>query len=268
MALLSERGHICAPCHWQRDRAWIACREWLELGNRWLRSGMTANVHNLGARIEVAAVGLYCAVGYRFDLLVSARTISARESQAVFNQWAGRQGIWLGALNLGLVGAGSVGLKEAPRESAMQHYAGCRADGVSLRTMEPSARASIANRLRIRFPLLVGSRAVGNSRSGSRAACRFASMNRASHGRFRDVRHDTLDRTFMADRNFGRRRNQRSKSSQARRRVAPPVWPPLEPRMKAIADPTNVIDGRDPCPAGRVGRGRQCKAEHGSRMLR
>jgi len=52
------------------------------------------------------AVGLYCAVGHRFNLLVSTRTIATRESQAVFNQWAERQGTWLGALNLGSVAGG------------------------------------------------------------------------------------------------------------------------------------------------------------------
>jgi hypothetical protein len=32
-----------------------------------------------------AAVGLYCAVVDRFDLLVSTHTIAAHETQAVFN---------------------------------------------------------------------------------------------------------------------------------------------------------------------------------------
>ena len=48
-----------------------------------------------------AAVGLYCAVVERFDLLVSTRTIAARETQAVFNQRAESLRTWLGALNLG-----------------------------------------------------------------------------------------------------------------------------------------------------------------------
>ena len=51
------------------------------------------------------AVGLYCAVVERFDLLVSTRTIAARETQAVFNQRAGSLRTWLGALNLGSVQA-------------------------------------------------------------------------------------------------------------------------------------------------------------------
>lgn len=50
-----------------------------------------------------AAVGMYCAVGYRFDLLVSTRTLAARESQAVLNHWAETQSTRLGALNLGSV---------------------------------------------------------------------------------------------------------------------------------------------------------------------
>ena len=50
-----------------------------------------------------AAVGLYCAVVDRFDLLVSTRTTAARETQAVFNQRAESLRTWLGALNLGLV---------------------------------------------------------------------------------------------------------------------------------------------------------------------
>ena len=43
------------------------------------------------------AVGLYCAVVERFDLLVSTRTIAARETRAVFNQRAGSLRTWLGA---------------------------------------------------------------------------------------------------------------------------------------------------------------------------
>jgi hypothetical protein len=49
------------------------------------------------------AVGWYCAVGNRFGLLVSKRTLAARESQAVLNQWAETQATRLGALNLGSV---------------------------------------------------------------------------------------------------------------------------------------------------------------------
>jgi len=48
-----------------------------------------------------AAVGLYCAVVGRFDLLVWPRTRAARETQAVFNQWAEALCAGLGALNLG-----------------------------------------------------------------------------------------------------------------------------------------------------------------------
>src|SRR5258708_37329147 len=71
------------------------------LCNRWLRSGVTANVHNPGGSMRRAAVGLYCAVVERFDLLVSTRTIAARETQAVFNQRADSLRTWLGALNPG-----------------------------------------------------------------------------------------------------------------------------------------------------------------------
>jgi hypothetical protein len=53
--------------------------------------------------MQGGAVGLYCAVGYWFDLRVSMCTIAARESQAVFNQRAVSLRAWLGALNLGLV---------------------------------------------------------------------------------------------------------------------------------------------------------------------
>ena len=50
-----------------------------------------------------AVVGLYCAVVGRFDLLVSTRTMAARESHAAFNPRAESLRTWLGALNLGLV---------------------------------------------------------------------------------------------------------------------------------------------------------------------
>jgi hypothetical protein len=53
--------------------------------------------------MPAAVVGRYCAVVERFDLLVSTRTIAARETQAVFNQRAKSLHTWLGALNLGLV---------------------------------------------------------------------------------------------------------------------------------------------------------------------
>ncbi len=49
-----------------------------------------------------AAVGLYCAVGHRFDLLVSTYTIAVRETQAVFSERAESLSTGLGALNLGL----------------------------------------------------------------------------------------------------------------------------------------------------------------------
>ena len=49
------------------------------------------------------AVGLYCAVGQRFDLLVSTCTAAAGETQAVFNQRVESLRTWLGALNLGSV---------------------------------------------------------------------------------------------------------------------------------------------------------------------
>ena len=49
-----------------------------------------------------AAVGLYCAVGYRFDLLVSTYTIAVCETQEVFNDRAESLSTGLGALNLGL----------------------------------------------------------------------------------------------------------------------------------------------------------------------
>jgi hypothetical protein len=55
--------------------------------------------------MQGAAVGLYCAVVDRFDLLVSTRTIAARETLAVFDQRAENLRPWLGALNLGLVQA-------------------------------------------------------------------------------------------------------------------------------------------------------------------
>jgi len=51
------------------------------LGNQWLHSGVTANVHNPGVSMQGAAVGLYCAVVDRFDLLVSTRTMAARETR-------------------------------------------------------------------------------------------------------------------------------------------------------------------------------------------
>jgi len=47
------------------------------------------------------AVGLYCAVVDRFDLLVPTRTMAARETQAVFHQRAESLRRWLRALNLG-----------------------------------------------------------------------------------------------------------------------------------------------------------------------
>jgi len=43
-------------------------------------------------------VGLYCAVGYRFDLLVSTFTPVARETPEVFNQQAESLRTWLDAL--------------------------------------------------------------------------------------------------------------------------------------------------------------------------
>ena len=49
------------------------------------------------------AVGLYCAVGRLFGLLVSTCTTCARETQAAFNRRAERLRIGLGAPNLGLV---------------------------------------------------------------------------------------------------------------------------------------------------------------------
>jgi len=49
------------------------------------------------------AVGLYCAVDYRFDHLVSTRTIAVRETQTVFDQWAESLLTRLGVLNLGSV---------------------------------------------------------------------------------------------------------------------------------------------------------------------
>jgi hypothetical protein len=45
-------------------------------------------------------VGLYCAVGLRFGLLVSTCMAAARETQLVFNRWAESLRTWLGALNL------------------------------------------------------------------------------------------------------------------------------------------------------------------------
>ena len=71
------------------------------LGNRWLHPGVTANVHDLDVRMQGIAVGLYCAVVDRLDLLVSTRPIAACEIQGVFNQRAGMLRKWLGALNLG-----------------------------------------------------------------------------------------------------------------------------------------------------------------------
>jgi hypothetical protein len=52
--------------------------------------------------MQGGAVGLYCAVVERFDLLVSMRTLAARETQEVFNERAESLRTWLGALNLGL----------------------------------------------------------------------------------------------------------------------------------------------------------------------
>ncbi len=48
-----------------------------------------------------AAVGLYCAVVDRGDLLVSNRAIAVRETRPVCTQRAGRIRTWLGHLNLG-----------------------------------------------------------------------------------------------------------------------------------------------------------------------
>ena len=73
------------------------------LGNRWLHSGVTANVHNPGARMPGAPVGLYCAVVARFDLLVSMRMTAARETQAAFNHRVEGLCAGLGAVNLGSV---------------------------------------------------------------------------------------------------------------------------------------------------------------------
>ena len=49
------------------------------------------------------AVGLYCAVVDRFDLLVATRRDVARKTQAVFNRRVESLRPWLGALNLGVV---------------------------------------------------------------------------------------------------------------------------------------------------------------------
>ena len=59
--------------------------------------GVTASVHNPGVRMPGTAVGLYCAVVDRFDLLVPTRTMAARETQAVFNQRAESLRRWLRA---------------------------------------------------------------------------------------------------------------------------------------------------------------------------
>ena len=69
------------------------------------------------------AVGLYCAVVDRFDLLVSTRMIAARETQAVFNQRAGSLRTWLGALNLGS-GEGWQGESESRAERPRPDGAG------------------------------------------------------------------------------------------------------------------------------------------------
>ena len=62
------------------------------------------------------AVGWYCAVGYRFGLLVSTRTLAARESQAVINQWAATPSTRLGALNLGSVEGWQHETQSGPRD--------------------------------------------------------------------------------------------------------------------------------------------------------
>jgi hypothetical protein len=51
-------------------------------------------------------VGLYCAVGQRFEHLVSTCARAARETQAVFSRQAENLRPWLRLLNLGSEGAG------------------------------------------------------------------------------------------------------------------------------------------------------------------
>ena len=120
------------------------------LGNWWLHSGVTANVHNPGVSIDAAAVGLYCAVVDRFDVLVSTRTIAARESQVAFNQRAKRLRTWLGALNLGLVEC-------RQREREERPFAGCApAHGVR-RGLRPLWRLQIST-----FSIRCGSTSAGH----------------------------------------------------------------------------------------------------------
>ena len=57
------------------------------------------------------AVGLYCAVVERFDLLVSTCTTAARETQVVVNQRVESLRTWLGALNLGSVEGWQLGIQ-------------------------------------------------------------------------------------------------------------------------------------------------------------
>jgi hypothetical protein len=47
------------------------------------------------------AVGLYCAVVVRFELLVSVSPTAAHQAQVVFNQRAGKLCAWLREVNLG-----------------------------------------------------------------------------------------------------------------------------------------------------------------------
>lgn len=59
-----------------------------------------------------ATVGLNCAVGYRFDLSVSKRTLAAPGTQAVLSWRGERLRAWFGTLNLGSVD-GRLGESEA-----------------------------------------------------------------------------------------------------------------------------------------------------------
>ena len=53
--------------------------------------------------MQGGTVGLNCAVGYRFDLSVSTRTVAARGTQAFFSRRGKSLRAWLGTLNLGSV---------------------------------------------------------------------------------------------------------------------------------------------------------------------
>jgi hypothetical protein len=76
-------------------------------------------------------VGLYCAVVERFELLASARTIAAQETQAVTNRRAECLRTWLGALNLGLGEAGGHNPENAPGGLCTRRMSATQAGGMA-----------------------------------------------------------------------------------------------------------------------------------------